>query len=153
MIYDKHKHLRPGVNRPDHTIELDDYHADRPTESPHNEAARPVHRDQYVEYSHELPEGSAEAVSRLLIRIVPLIYGGLLGHLADHMGFGLLLRFASATAFDLYMRDKSILRTHGRRAAANLCPRLAALAHRAADLIQRLGGRAPGFLRRMHCGA
>ena len=143
---------RPGSGEPDHAIELDDFSAERPAPRPARDVSQPVHRDQYVEYSHQLPEGTADAVSRLLIRIVPLIYGGLLGHLSDHMALGLLLGFASAAAFDLYMGDKSVLRNRARWVAVNLCPRLAALAHGIADLIQRLGGRAPGFLRRMHCG-
>ena len=146
------KRPRPGTGEPDHAIELEDYFADRPVEAPRDEPAPPIHRDQHVEYTHELPEGTAEAVSRALIRIVPLIYGGLLGHLGGNMALGLLLGFASAAAFDLYMGNKSILRNHGRWAAVYLCPRLVAVAHGLAGLIQRLGGRAPDFLRRLHCG-
>ena len=147
------KRWQPGHGEPDHTIELDDYFSGLPTEGSRDEVTRPVHRDQYVEYSHELPEGAAEAVSRVLVRIVPLIYGGLLGHLGGRMGLGLLLGFVSAAAFDLYMGDKSMLRAQGRWMAVNLCPHLAALAHALADLVERLGGRVPALLRRIHCGA
>ena len=147
------KHWQSGHGEPDHTIELDHYLGDLPTGRSGDEVTRPVHRDQYVEYSHELPERAAEAMSRVLVRIVPLVYGGLLGHLGGRMGLGLLLGFVSAAAFDLYMGDKSMLRTQGRWMALNLCPRLAALARTVADLVERLGGRVPAFLRRMHCGA
>lgn len=150
MIEDRQP--RPGGNEPDDAIELEDYHTDRAAEASLDERARPVHRDQHVEYTHELSEGTAEAVSRVLIRLVPLIYGGLLGHLGGQMALGLLLGFAFAAAFDLYMGDKSVLRTRGRRAAVTLCPRIEALARGLMGLIRRLGWRVPDFLRRLHCG-
>ena len=49
-----------------------------------------THHDQYVEYSHELSEDSAEATSRALVRFVPLAYGGLLGGLTEAMPLGIL---------------------------------------------------------------
>lgn len=86
-------------------VELDEFAAPR----------RRPHRDQYVRYSHELPEFSTEAASRMLIRGVPLIYGGLLGDLIDVMPFGLGLGLALSAAFDVNMGRHSLLRGLYRR--------------------------------------
>ena len=60
--------------------------------------------------THDLTESAAESVSRLLIRVVPLVYGGLLGHLADRLVLGLLFGAVAASVLDLSMGDSSLLR-------------------------------------------
>ena len=62
----------------------------------HNDRAREdtqaqehhAHVDQYAQIAHELPESTAEALSRTIIRVVPLAYGVLFGLLIDRLWQG-----------------------------------------------------------------
>lgn len=112
-----------------------------------------THHDQYVEYSHELSEDSAEATSRALVRFVPLAYGGLLGGLTEAMPLGILGGMAMSIAFDLYMGPNSITRKVSQRIVAHLCPMVALLARRLATALQRRGWSVPSILKDRHCGA
>jgi len=66
-------------------------------------------------YTHELPEETTEAISRALVRIVPLAYGTLLGSLADSTAIGLTAALAISLAFDWSMEEHSIVRGVFRR--------------------------------------
>lgn len=112
-----------------------------------------THHDQYVEYSHELSEDSAEATSRALVRFVPLAYGGLLGGLTDAMPLGILGGLVLSIAFDLYMGSNSITRKLSQRIGAHLCPMMALLARRLATALQHRGWSVPTILKDRHCGA
>jgi len=111
------------------------------------------HEDQYAHHTHELPEDSAEASSRTLVRIVPVAYGGLLGGLADNLALGLAGGVVLSGAFDLYMGDKSMLRVLGARLSPRVCPAIAAAARLLAAVIGRLGLAVPVSLSEMRCGA
>ena len=72
-------------------------------------------RHQHAHYTHQLSEEATEAVSRLLIRIVPLVYGAILGSLADDVAIGLTAALAISLAFDLSMEGNSVVRGLYRR--------------------------------------
>ena len=111
-----------------------------------------THEDQYAHHTHELPEDSAEATSRALVRIVPVAYGGLLGGLADNLALGLAGGVALSGAFDLFMGDKSVLRVLGAGLSPRVCPAIATAARLLAALIGRLGLAVPVSLSEMRCG-
>lgn len=67
--------------------------------------------DQHGHYTHELPEYTSEAFSQWLIRLVPLVYGALIGGLGDHLAIGLVIGGAISLAFDFSMDDDSLLRS------------------------------------------
>ena len=64
--------------------------------------------DQYVQYNHEMSDDTAEASARILIRTVPLIYGGLVGGVLGDLPLGLVVGLATTIALDLKMNDHSI---------------------------------------------
>ncbi|MGB5494593.1 MAG: hypothetical protein WBM97_08950 [Sedimenticolaceae bacterium] len=111
----------------------------------------PDRRDQYVQYSHELPEDEAEASSRALVRFVPLAYGALLGGLADNLPLGLAAGVALSAAFDLFMGSNSILRSLSQSAYPYACPAIAAMARGLAGAVGRLGLKSPSAWREMRC--
>ena len=76
--------------------------------TPFVERQHVTHHDQYVEYSHDLPEDTSEASSRSLVRVVPLAYGVLLGGLADNMLLGLSVGAMASAAFDWHMRTSPV---------------------------------------------
>jgi hypothetical protein len=112
------------------------------------------HHDQYVEYTHELPEDTSEATSRSLIRVVPLAYGGLLGGLADNMLLGMAVGATACAAFDLHMGENSLFRSTWQWLVARLCPAVAATANGLSALVGRLGLKPLATaLGRVRCGA
>ena len=62
----------------------------------------------HAQYTHQLSEEEAEAVSRWLVRVVPLVFGAMLGSLAHNIAIGLLAAVAVSLAFDLSMEGNSI---------------------------------------------
>ena len=66
-------------------------------------------------YTHELPEETNEALSRALVRIVPLVFGALLGSLGDSVAIGVSAALAISLAFDWSMEEHSIVRRVFRR--------------------------------------
>jgi hypothetical protein len=46
----------------------------------------------------------------MLVRLVPLVFGALLGGLADSTAIGLFVAMAVSLAFDWSMEDKSLVR-------------------------------------------
>jgi hypothetical protein len=111
-----------------------------------------THQDQYVQYTHELPEASADAVWRILVRVVPLAYGALFGALFDHMALGLTVAFGISVIADLKMREQSLLRASAARVYVTTCPVIAMIAHGLAAVIGRLGPM-PRVLSEMQCKA
>ena len=68
------------------------------------------HRDQYVQYSHQMTAGTADSSARTLTRVVPLIYGALLGGLVGSVPLGAVFGLLMTVALDMRMGDKSISR-------------------------------------------
>ncbi len=114
---------------------------------------RTVHHDQYARHSHQLPEDTTEASSRTLVRVVPVAYGVLLGGLGDNVVLGLAAGVCLSVVFDLYMGDRSIVRSLLASPSARVCPLFAAVVRSVARLIARLGLSAPAALTDMRCTA
>ncbi|MGB5201255.1 MAG: hypothetical protein WBN68_04805 [Sedimenticolaceae bacterium] len=132
-----------------------------PTQTRHSETDQPMgavegvaqpHRDQYGQYTHEMPDETAEASARLLIRAVPLIYGGLLGGLMSNILLGLSLGLVLTMALDLRMGDKSFFRVILTPVMRRGCPLIGALVSRGARVIEGLGLPVPAVLRDLRCG-
>jgi hypothetical protein len=109
------------------------------------------HRDQYGQYSHELPEDEAEASSRALVRFVPLAYGALLGGLADNLALGLGAGLALSAAFDLFMGSNSMVRSLSQSAFPYVCPAIAPIARGLVRATGRVGLKLPSAWREMRC--
>ena len=107
-----------------------------------------VHEEQCATYSHEMTPELAETVGRIVIRLVPLLYGGMFGSLIDDLPMALGIAALVSMGMDLAMGDRSLLRSLLRGG----CPLLALLANGLADLFGVLGFRAPTVLRNMRCG-
>ncbi len=71
-------------------------------------AAAHRHHDQYVQYNHEMTDDTAETAARVLIRAVPLVYGGLVGSILGHVPLGLAVGLAMTVALDVRMGRRSI---------------------------------------------
>ena len=132
-----------------------------PTQTRHRQTDQPMdavedvaqpHRDQYGQYTHEMPDDTAEASARVLIRAVPLIYGGLLGGLMSNIVLGLSLGLVMTMALDLRMGDKSFFRVILAPVMRRSCPVIGALAPRVARAIEGLGLPVPAVLRDVRCG-
>lgn len=111
-----------------------------------------VHEEQYVHYTHELSYDSKESIGRVIIRLVPLLYGGMFGALLDDMSLALTVAAIVTVGMDLAMGNQSLLRTFIRCFMKGGCPLIAALANTLAAVIRLTGLQAPAFLRDMRCG-
>lgn len=112
-----------------------------------------THHDQYATFTHEVPEETSEAASRVLIRVVPVTYGLLLGGLAGHIVIGLAVGLMVTAFLDLRMGADSLARDASQWLAARVCPGVAAVAHGVAAAIRRTGLKAPAFLTNLRCSA
>lgn len=110
------------------------------------------HHDQYTHYSHEMPEDTKEATGRVIIRAVPIIYAGVIGHLADHTFVSLLFGIAIAIGLDLAMGKHSIVRPLARLFSMAGCPFIAASSRTVAKTMRMLGMQPPTGMRDMRCG-
>ena len=108
-------------------------------------------QDHYVHYTHQMSDETAEAWARALIRLVPLVYGALMGGLYGSLTVGLLLGLVVSLALDYRMWHNSLSRPLLRRCAATGCPVVAAAVRGFARAIAAIGLPVPGTLRRMHC--
>ena len=63
----------------------------------------------HAQYTHQLSEEETEAVSRWLVRVVPLVFGTMMGSLAHNTVIGLSAALAVSLAFDLSMEGNSIV--------------------------------------------
>ena len=75
------------------------------------------HNDQHGHYDHQLSEETTDTLSRTLTRLVPLVYGMLLGALSDSLLLGLAISLLVSLAFDLLMGDQSLVRNFSRQLA------------------------------------
>lgn len=111
------------------------------------------HQDRYVHYTHQMPDETAEASARVLIRLVPLIYGALMGGLYGNLLAGVLLGLLVSALLDYRMWDRSLLRPVSRRCAVTGCPLVAAAARGLASAVGAIGLPAPSVMRQMRCDA
>lgn len=77
----------------------------------HVTARKRIHDEQYVHYTHELSYDSKESIGRVIIRLVPLLYGGMFGALLDDMPLALTVGAMVSVAVDLAMGNQSVLRS------------------------------------------
>ena len=113
---------------------------------------RKMHEEQYVHYTHELQYDTKESIGRVIIRLVPLLYGGMFGALLDDMPLALTVAAIVSLGMDLAMGNQSLLRAVIRCFLMGGCPVIAAMANMLAALIRFVGLRAPAFLSDMRCG-
>ena len=71
-------------------------------------------RDQHAHYSHELSEGVTDAFSRAISRLVPLIYGAIMGVVSEHLVVGLAVSLLITMVLDLSMGEQSLFRNMAR---------------------------------------
>ena len=111
------------------------------------------HHDQYAKFTHDVPEQTSEAASRVLVRLVPVAYGLLLGGLAGNLALGLAGGALVAMLLDLRMGAFSLARDLSRRILARVCPAVAAVAHGLVLVVRRVGLKVPAALANLRCGA
>lgn len=110
------------------------------------------HEEQHGHYSHQMTEETKEAAGRAVVRIVPVLYGFLLGGLSGDIVLWVLLGSVLAVVIDLKMGEHSLSRPLLGRASLAGCPVVAAMAHWLSRRIASIGGRPPALLRDMRCG-
>ena len=110
-----------------------------------------LHDEQCVHYTHEMPYEVKESVGRVIIRLVPLLYGGMFGSLLDDMPLALTVAALVSAGMDLAMGRQSILRTVGGSLFRGGCPVIAFMANGLADLVEVIGLNPPPVLRNMRC--
>lgn len=120
------------------------------SESPVGPAER-MHDEQCVQYTHEMPYDLQESIGRFVIRIVPLLYGGMFGTLMDEMPMALTVGAVVSAGMDLAMGNRSILRNLGRSLFTSGCPLLAGMARGVSGGLNTIGIRAPASLRDIRC--
>ena len=109
------------------------------------------HHDQYVHYTHQMSDETAEASARVLIRLVPLVYGALMGGLYGNLPAGLLLGLVASLALDYRMGGKSLIQPVLRRCAATGCPLVAAAVRGVAATIGAFGLPVSTTMRQKRC--
>lgn len=67
--------------------------------------------DQYGYYTHDMSEDASEACSRVLIRAVPVVYGGIVGGIIENLPLGIALGILAAAVLDTRMGHRSLFRT------------------------------------------
>lgn len=108
-------------------------------------------RDQHADLSHKLPAHATESVSRTLLRVVPLIYGALLGATSQNFWFWVSVSLLCSIAFDLYMGRHSIVRRLLRGARLLVCRIFMALAAALLAPIGWFGGSLPDAIGQRRC--
>jgi hypothetical protein len=110
------------------------------------------HQGRYVKLSHKMPDETAEASARALIRTVPMVYGVLLGLVLSNWPVGIAMGSVLTIALDMRMGRHSFFLPLLGPLLAPLCPLVDGIAHGLAWVIRSVGLRAPSFLANMHCG-
>lgn len=113
---------------------------------------RRVHDEQCVQYTHEMPYDVKEAAGRVIIRLVPLLYGFLFGSLTGNMPVAMSIGTLVSAALDFGMADKSMVMGVFKSVLRSGCPVVATLAHGLAWAIRSVGLPAPKAMSRMRCG-
>jgi len=113
--------------------------------------AKRKHDEQCVQYTHEMPYDVQESIGRFVIRIVPLLYGGMFGTLMGEMPVALTVGAVVSAGMDLAMGDRSVLRNLGRSLFASGCPVLAGTARGLSRGLNAIGIRAPASLSDIRC--
>lgn len=111
-----------------------------------------AHEDQYAHYSHQMPDDTKEATGRFIVRLVPLLYGVLLGGLSGHLFVGILLGLVGSIGLDLRMGGQSLALPPARRVWHAACPRVALLVRALTERIEAKGLHVPDRLRSLRCG-
>ena len=109
------------------------------------------HRDQYVDYSHEMSHDTYEASGRVIVRIVPLLYSGMIGGIFDHMVAALSIGILVSVALDLTMGNKSLSRPILRPLMHFGCPLFAAVSRSIARAVYATGIYKPTQWRDLRC--
>lgn len=115
-------------------------------------SAERIHDEQCVRYSHAMPHDLQESVGRVIIRIVPLLYGGMFGALMDEFPLAMAVGGVASALLDLSMGHASILRSFISPMLRGGCPLIAAAAQGLASMINATGLRAPAALGKLRCG-
>ncbi len=110
-----------------------------------------IRRGRRVRYTHELSDESSEAMSRTLIRLVPLTYGVMLGALSGRLWLGISAGLIFSALFDVYMGRHSLTRFAFRGLLKIACPIVSMLSSGFAAVIGLVGLPVPAVLREMHC--
>ncbi|MCG6967438.1 MAG: hypothetical protein LJE59_13100 [Chromatiaceae bacterium] len=132
----------------DHRRDQDD-----PAVSDRRAVARRVHEEQHVHYTHEMSRDTSEASGRFIIRMVPLLYGVLVGSLLADPVPGLLVGSLGFMALDLTMAGNSLLLALLRRCLSAGCPFVAVLVNTLVRGIDVVGLPVPRQLRDIRCAA
>ena len=70
----------------------------------------PDHPGPYPHHSHAMQDDQADALSRLVARLVPLVFGIMLGAVGDMIVLGAAIGLVGSLAFDLSMEQRSWVR-------------------------------------------
>lgn len=77
----------------------------------HNGPNLKTRSDHGTDTTYQKPEAAAETASRILVRVVPLIYGASLGGFTNHLWIGLFVGITITTILDLRLQEGSLIRT------------------------------------------
>lgn len=89
------------------------------THESHRQAKRSESR---VKFFHPMSEATADKLGIFLIRVVPLVCGGLLGSHGGHPLLGVLIGLAVAVFFDLQLEQQSLIQSWLKRLQKYCCP-------------------------------
>ena len=134
-------------------LDDDQTHGKQAAENTSQNTRRNRRRDQYFHYSHEMPHDTKEASGRVIIRVVPLLYSGMIGGVFDHVIIALSIGALVSVALDLTMGDKSMFRPIFERITQCGCPVFAAASRGLAKCLTATGVQPPAQLRDARCRA
>lgn len=86
------------------------------------------------------------------MRVVPLLYGGMIGVLFDNIISALAISALISIALDLTMDDKSMFRPLIRPLARRLCPMLVTVSQSLSKALDSYGMPTPTRLHDVRCG-
>ncbi len=105
----------------------------------------------YAHYSHEQSQDNAEASGRIIVRVVPLLYGGMIGVLFDNIVGALAISALISMALDLTMDDKSMFRPLICPLVHRTCPLLVTVSRSLSKILGYLGIPTPIRLHDVRC--
>ena len=110
------------------------------------------HQGRYVQLSHEMPDETAEASARTLIRTVPMVYGVLLGLVLSNFLIGIAMGSVLTIALDMRMGRHSWFLPLLGPLLTPLCPLVDGVSHGLARVLKAIGLPPPKSLVNMRCG-